>query len=193
MSDNSNASSAAANIPAEDNLRWYVIQTYAGYENKVTRNLLNRIAQREMQHIISDVIVPTEEEIEIKNGQRRTILRKVYPGYVLIRMVLNDDAWYLVRNTPGVSGFVGNGNKPSPLDEQEVRTILRQMEAVEPKVKVSYQVGQTIKVIDGPFTDFEGVVDSIDQERGRVRVLVSFFGRETRVDLDFLQVTKGVE
>ena len=193
MSDNSNASSAAANIPAEDNLRWYVIQTYAGYENKVTRNLLNRIAQREMQHIISDVIVPTEEEIEIKNGQRRTILRKVYPGDVLIRMVLNDDAWYLVRNTPGVSGFVGNGNKPSPLDEQEVRTILRQMEAVEPKVKVSYQVGQTIKVIDGPFTDFEGVVDSIDQERGRVRVLVSFFGRETRVDLDFLQVTKGVE
>jgi len=193
VSDNSNASSAAANIPAEDNLRWYVIQTYAGYENKVTRNLLNRIAQREMQHIISAVIVPTEEEIEIKNGQRRTILRKVYPGYVLIRMVLNDDAWYLVRNTPGVSGFVGNGNKPSPLDEQEVRTILRQMEAVEPKVKVSYQVGQTIKVIDGPFTDFEGVVDSIDQERGRVRVLVSFFGRETRVDLDFLQVTKGVE
>ena len=193
MSDNSNASSAAANIPAEDNLRWYVIQTYAGYENKVTRTLLNRSAQREMQHIISDVIVPTEEEIEIKNGQRRTILRKVYPGYVLIRMVLNDDAWYLVRNTPGVSGFVGNGNKPSPLDEQEVRTILRQMEAVEPKVKVSYQVGQTIKVIDGPFTDFEGVVDSIDQERGRVRVLVSFFGRETRVDLDFLQVTKGVE
>ena len=193
MSDNSNASSAATNTPAEDNLRWYVIQTYAGYENKVTRNLLNRIAQREMQHIISDVIVPTEEEIEIKNGQRRTILRKVYPGYVLIRMVLNDDAWYLVRNTPGVSGFVGNGNKPSPLDEQEVRTILRQMEAVEPKVKVSYQVGQTIKVIDGPFTDFEGVVDSIDQERGRVRVLVSFFGRETRVDLDFLQVTKGVE
>lgn len=193
MSDNSNASSAAANIPAEDNLRWYVIQTYAGYENKVTRNLLNRIAQREMQHIISDVIVPTEEEIEIKNGQRRTILRKIYPGYVLIRMVLNDDAWYLVRNTPGVSGFVGNGNKPSPLDEQEVRAILRQMEAVEPKVKVSYQVGQTIKVIDGPFTDFEGVVDSIDQERGRVRVLVSFFGRETRVDLDFLQVTKGVE
>jgi transcription termination/antitermination protein NusG len=192
VSDNSSASSAAANNP-EDNLRWYVIQTYAGYENKVTRNLLNRIAQREMQHIISDVIVPTEEEIEIKNGQRRTILRKVYPGYVLIRMVLNDDAWYLVRNTPGVSGFVGNGNKPSPLDEQEVRTILRQMEAVEPKVKVTYQVGQTIKVIDGPFTDFEGVVDSIDQERGRVRVLVSFFGRETRVDLDFLQVTKGVE
>jgi transcriptional antiterminator NusG len=192
VSDNSSASSAAANNP-EDNLRWYVIQTYAGYENKVTRNLLNRIAQREMQHIISDVIVPTEEEIEIKNGQRRTILRKVYPGYVLIRMVLNDDAWYLVRNTPGVSTFVGNGNKPSPLDEQEVRTILRTMEADEPKVRVTYTVGQTVKIIDGPFTDFEGVVDSIDQDRGRVRVLVSFFGRETRVDLDFLQVTKGVE
>lgn len=192
MSDPIETSSPADNA-TDDGLRWYVIQTYAGYENKVTRNLLNRIAQREMQHLISDVIVPTEDEIEIKNGQRRTIQRKIYPGYVLIRMQLTDDTWYLVRNTPGVSGFVGNGNKPSPLDEQEVRTILRQMEAVEPKVKVSYQVGQTIKVIDGPFTDFEGVVDSIDQERGRVRVLVSFFGRETRVDLDFLQVTKGVE
>jgi transcriptional antiterminator NusG len=108
-------------------------------------------------------------------------------------MQLTDDTWYLVRNTPGVSTFVGNGNKPSPLDEQEVRTILRTMEADEPKVRVTYTVGQTVKIIDGPFTDFEGVVDSIDQDRGRVRVLVSFFGRETRVDLDFLQVTKGVE
>jgi transcriptional antiterminator NusG len=185
--------SSPADNSADDGLRWYVIQTYAGYENKVTRNLLNRIAQREMQHLISDVIVPTEDEIEIKNGQRRTIQRKVYPGYVLIRMQLTDDTWYLVRNTPGVSTFVGNGNKPSPLDEQEVRTILRTMEADEPKVRVTYTVGQTVKIIDGPFTDFEGVVDSIDQDRGRVRVLVSFFGRETRVDLDFLQVTKGVE
>jgi transcriptional antiterminator NusG len=139
------------------------------------------------------VIVPTEEVIEIKNGQRRTIQRKVFPGYVLLRMELNDDTWYLVKNTPGVSTFVGHGNKPSPLDEQEVRAILRQMETVEPKVKVTYKVGQTVKIVDGPFTDFEGVVDDIDQERGRVRVLVSFFGRETRVDLDFLQVTTGVE
>ncbi len=185
--------SSPADNSTDDGLLWYVIQTYAGYENKVTRNLLNRIAQREMQHLISDVIVPTEDEIEIKNGQRRTIQRKIYPGYVLIRMQLTDDTWYLVRNTPGVSTFVGNGNKPSPLDEQEVRTILRTMEADEPKVRVTYTVGQTVKIIDGPFTDFEGVVDSIDQDRGRVRVLVSFFGRETRVDLDFLQVTKGVE
>ncbi len=192
MSDPIETSSPADNA-TDDGLRWYVIQTYAGYENKVTRNLLNRIAQREMQHLISDVIVPTEDEIEIKNGQRRTIQRKIYPGYVLIRMQLTDDTWYLVRNTPGVSTFVGNGNKPSPLDEQEVRTILRTMEADEPKVRVTYTVGQTVKIIDGPFTDFEGVVDSIDQDRGRVRVLVSFFGRETRVDLDFLQVTKGVE
>jgi transcriptional antiterminator NusG len=192
MTDAQQSPSTTTNAP-EDEMRWYVIQTYAGYENKVTRNLLNRIAQREMQHLISDVIVPTEDEIEIKNGQRRTIQRKVYPGYVLIRMKLTDDTWYLVRNTPGVSTFVGNGNKPSPLDEQEVRTILRTMEADEPKVRVTYTVGQTVKIIDGPFTDFEGVVDSIDQDRGRVRVLVSFFGRETRVDLDFLQVTKGVE
>lgn len=191
MSDPIETSSPADNA-TDDGSRWYVIQTYAGYENKVTRNLLNRIAQREMQHLISDVIVPTEDEIEIKNGQRRTIQRKIYPGYVLIRMQLTDDTWYLVRNTPGVSTFVGNGNKPSPLDEQEVRTILRTMEADEPKVRVTYTVGQTVKIIDGPFTDFEGVVDSIDQDRGRVRVLVSFFGRETRVDLDFLQVTKGV-
>lgn len=192
MTDAQQSPSTTTNA-TEDEMRWYVIQTYAGYENKVTRNLLNRIAQREMQHLISDVIVPTEDEIEIKNGQRRTIQRKVYPGYVLIRMKLTDDTWYLVRNTPGVSTFVGNGNKPSPLDEQEVRTILRTMEADEPKVRVTYTVGQTVKIIDGPFTDFEGVVDSIDQDRGRVRVLVSFFGRETRVDLDFLQVTKGVE
>jgi len=192
VSDPIETSSPADNA-TDDGLRWYVIQTYAGYENKVTRNLLNRIAQREMQHLISDVIVPTEDEIEIKNGQRRTIQRKIYPGYVLIRMQLTDDTWYLVRNTPGVSTFVGNGNKPSPLDEQEVRTILRTMEADEPKVRVTYTVGQTVKIIDGPFTDFEGVVDSIDQDRGRVRVLVSFFGRETRVDLDFLQVIKGVE
>jgi transcription termination/antitermination protein NusG len=192
MTDAQQSPSTTTNAPEEE-MRWYVIQTYAGYENKVTRNLLNRIAQREMQHLISDVIVPTEDEIEIKNGQRRTIQRKVYPGYVLIRMKLTDDTWYLVRNTPGVSTFVGNGNKPSPLDEQEVRTILRTMEADEPKVRVTYTVGQTVKIIDGPFTDFEGVVDSIDQDRGRVRVLVSFFGRETRVDLDFLQVTKGVE
>lgn len=188
-----NSTSSAANAPSSENMRWYVIQTYAGYENKVMRNLLNRIAQREMQHLISDVVVPTEEEIEIKNGQRRTVQRKVYPGYVLIHMILNEDTWYLVRNTPGVSTFVGNGSKPTPLEDQEVRAILRQMETVEPKVRVTYQVGQTVKIIDGPFTDFEGVVDSIDQERGRVRVLVSFFGRETRVDLDFLQVTKGVE
>lgn len=193
MSDNNGTPSTSSSPSGNDELRWYVVQTYAGYENKVTKNLLNRIAQHEMQHVISDVIVPTEEEIEIKNGQRRTVLRKIYPGYVLVRMALTDDAWYMVRNTPGVSGFVGNGNKPTPLDEQEVRSILRRMETVEPKVKVTYQVGQTIKIIDGPFTDFEGVVDSIDQERGRVRVLVSFFGRETRVDLDFLQVTKGVE
>jgi transcriptional antiterminator NusG len=193
VSDNNGTPSTQPSQSGNDELRWYVVQTYAGYENKVTKNLLNRIAQREMQHVISDVIVPTEEEIEIKNGQRRTVLRKVYPGYVLVRMAMTDEAWYMVRNTPGVSGFVGNGNKPTPLDEQEVRSILRRMETVEPKVKVSYQVGQTIKIIDGPFTDFEGVVDSIDQERGRVRVLVSFFGRETRVDLDFLQVTKGVE
>jgi transcriptional antiterminator NusG len=173
--------------------RWYVIHTYSGYENKVKQNLLHRIETMEMRDQIFNVIVPTEEEIEIKNGQRRTVQKKVFPGYVLVQMKMNDNSWYVVRNTPGVTSFVGHGNKPTPLEESEVKAILRQMEQEAPKVKVSYQVGQAVKITDGPFTDFEGVVDAIDHERGRVRVLVSFFGREAPVELDFLQVTRLVE
>ncbi|MBO9314841.1 MAG: transcription termination/antitermination protein NusG [Chloroflexus sp.] len=176
-----------------DDRRWYVIHTYSGYENKVKKNLEHRIASMEMQDQIFRVIVPTEEEIEIKNGQRRTVNKKIYPGYVLVQMRLTDDSWYVVRNTPGVTSFVGHGNKPTPLDEEEVKAILRQMEGETPKVRVSYQKGQAVKIIDGPFTDFEGIVDAIDHERGRVRVLVSFFGREAPVELDFLQVTRLVE
>ncbi len=177
----------------DENRRWYVIHTYSGYENKVRQNLLHRIETMEMQDEIFRVIVPTEEEIEIKNGQRRTVHKKVFPGYVLVQMHMNDNSWYVVRNTPGVTSFVGHGNRPTPLEESEVKAILKQMEQEAPKVKVSYQVGQAVKITDGPFTDFEGVVDAIDHERGRVRVLVSFFGRETRVELDFLQVTRLVE
>jgi transcriptional antiterminator NusG len=173
--------------------RWYVIHTYSGYENKVRQNLEHRIETMEMRNEIFRVIVPTEEEIEIKNGQRRTVHKKVFPGYVLVQMHMNDNSWYVVRNTPGVTSFVGHGNKPTPLEDSEVKSILKQMEQEAPKVKVSYQVGQAVKITDGPFTDFEGVVDAIDHERGRVRVLVSFFGREAPVELDFLQVTRLVD
>ena len=178
---------------ADDGRHWYVIHTYSGYENKVKQNLMHRIETMEMQDQIFRVIVPTEEEIEIKNGQRRTVHKKVFPGYVLVQMRMNDNSWYVVRNTPGVTSFVGHGNRPTPLEESEVKAILKQMEEEAPKVRVSYQVGQAIKITDGPFTDFEGIVDAIDHERGRVRVLVSFFGREAPVELDFLQVTRLIE
>jgi transcriptional antiterminator NusG len=177
----------------DDGRRWYVIHTYSGYENKVKQNLEHRIDSMEMRDQIFRVIVPTEEEIEIKNGQRRTVHKKVFPGYVLVQMKMNDSSWYVVRNTPGVTSFVGHGNRPTPLEETEVKHILKQMEEEAPKVKVSYQDGQAVKITDGPFTDFEGVVDGIDHERGRVRVLVSFFGREAPVELDFLQVTRLVD
>ena len=178
---------------ADDGRHWYVIHTYSGYENKVKQNLMHRIETMEMQDQIFRVIVPTEEEIEIKNGQRRTVHKKVFPGYVLVQMRMNDNSWYVVRNTPGVTSFVGHGNRPTPLEDSEVKAILKQMEEEAPKVRVSYQVGQAVKITDGPFTDFEGIVDAIDHERGRVRVLVSFFGREAPVELDFLQVTRLVD
>jgi transcriptional antiterminator NusG len=177
----------------DENRHWYVIHTYSGYENKVRHNLEHRIDSMEMRDQIFRVIVPTEEEIEIKNGQRRTVNKKIYPGYVLVQMRMTDDSWYVVRNTPGVTSFVGHGNRPTPLDDDEVKAILKQMEEEAPKVRVSYQVGQAVKITDGPFTDFEGLVDAIDHERGRVRVLVSFFGREAPVELDFLQVTRLVD
>ncbi len=176
---------------------WYVIHTYSGYENKVRANLEHRIESMDAKDLIFQVIVPTEEEIEIRDGQRRTVEKKVFPGYVLVQMIeLRDDdadssrAWFVVRNTPGVTGFVGSGVKPTPLEVTEVRKILRQMRAQEPRVKVGFTVGQSVRVIDGPFMDFVGQVDEINPEKGRVRVLVSFFGRETPVELDFLQVER---
>jgi transcription termination/antitermination protein NusG len=176
-----------------EEVRWYVIHTYSGYENKVKQNLEHRIESMEMSDQIFRVVVPTEEEIEIKNGQRRTVNKKVFPGYVLVQMKLTDDSWYVVRNTPGVTGFVGLGTRPTPLEDSEVKAILKQMEEEAPKVRVNYQVGQAVKITDGPFTDFEGTVDAIDQEKGRVRVMVSFFGRDMPVELDFLQVMRLVD
>ncbi len=180
-------------IEADEEGRWYVVHTYSGYENKVKQNLEHRIESMEMRDQIYRVVVPDEEQIEIKNGQRRTVKRKMYPGYVLVQMRLSDDSWYVVRNTPGVTGFVGLGTRPTPLEQDEVKKILKQMEEEAPKINVNYQVGQAVKINDGPFTDFEGVVDGIDQERGRVRVMVSFFGRDMPVELDFLQVTRLVD
>src|SRR5688500_16952242 len=178
----------------KDEPQWYVIHTYSGYENKVKQNLEHRIDSMEMKDQIFRVIVPTDKEIEIKNGQRRTVDKKIFPGYVLVQMILNDDSWYVVRNTPGVTGFVGLGTRPTPLEETEVKAILKQMDESEaPKVRVNYLAGQAVKITDGPFTDFEGVVDAIDEEKGKVRVLVSFFGRETPVELDFLQVIRLVD
>jgi transcriptional antiterminator NusG len=179
-------------VGADNDAKWYVVHTYSGYENKVKQNLEHRIESMEMRDQIYRVVVPDEEQIEIKNGQRRTVKRKMYPGYVLVQMRLSDDSWYVVRNTPGVTGFVGMGNRPTPLEQDEVKKILKQMEEEAPKVNVNYQVGQAVKINDGPFTDFEGVVDNIDQERGRVRVMVSFFGRDMPVELDFLQVMRLV-
>ncbi|HEX3245710.1 MAG TPA: transcription termination/antitermination protein NusG [Chloroflexota bacterium] len=173
-----------------DGRRWFVIHTYSGYENKVKMNLEHRIASMGVQDQIFQVVIPTEEEIEIKDGQRRTVQRKVFPGYVLVELVMGDDAWYVVRNTPGVTGFVGSGNRPTPLEDDEVKQILKQMKVEAPKVKVSFSKGERVKVVDGPFTDFIGIVDDINAEKGKVRVLVSFFGRETPVELDFLQVSR---
>ena len=174
----------------DERRKWYVIHTYSGYENKVKTNLEHRVDSMGVRDKIFQVIIPTEEEIEIKDGQRRTVQRKVFPGYVLVEMVMGDDSWYVVRNTPGVTGFVGHGTKPAPLDDADVKRILKQMKMEAPKVKVSFSPGERVKVVDGPFTDFIGVVDTINAERGKVRVLVSFFGRETPVELDFLQVSR---
>jgi len=174
----------------DDERSWYVIHCYSGYENKVKYNLLQRIETMQMQDQIFAVEVPTEDEIEVKEGKRRTVQRRIFPGYILVQMKMNDDSWYVVRNTPGVTGFVGMGTKPTPLRTEEVHGIMRRMEAEAPKIKVTFRSGQKVRIVDGPFNDFMGIVDEIDIDRAKVRVLVSFFGRETPVELDFLQVEK---
>jgi len=169
---------------------WYVVHCYSGYENKVRHAIEQRIETMGMQDRIFDVVVPTEEQIEIKDGKRRNVERRVFPGYILVEMVMDEDSWYVVRNTPGVTGFVGMGNRPTPLREEEVAQIMKRMEAEAPVVKVTYRPGQKVRIIDGPFNEIVGVVSDIDMERAKVRVMVSFFGRETPVELDFLQVEK---
>lgn len=176
--------------PVDDSKQWYVIHTYSGYENKVKTNLEHRIETMGVEDQIFQVLVPMEEEIEIRNGQRQTVNRKVFPGYVLVEMAMSDESWYVVRNTPGVTSFVGSGNRPLPLDETEVKKILKQMGVETPKFKVQYSKGQSVRVKDGPFAEFIGTVDEVNPEKNKVKVLVSIFGRETPVELDFLQIEK---
>ncbi len=187
---------APAPAPAPEGLlpegpAWYVIHCYSGYENKVRHNLELRIETMGMKDKVFDVVVPTQEEIEVRDGKRRTVERHIFPGYVLVNMIVTDESWFVVRNTPGVTGFVGMGNLPTPLRPEEVAQILKRMEAEAPTVKVTYKVGERVRIVDGPFNDFRGVVAEIDMERTKVRVMVSFFGRETPVELDFLQVEKA--
>ena len=174
----------------DDEASWFVIHCYSGYENKVKYNLEQRIETMEMQDQIFSIEVPTEDEIEVKEGKRRTVKRRIFPGYILVQMQMNDDSWYVVRNTPGVTGFVGMGTRPTPLRTEEVHGIMKRMEAEAPKIKVTFSTGQKVRIIDGPFNDFMGIVEEIDIDRAKVRVFVSFFGRETPVELDFLQVEK---
>jgi len=177
-------------VEKPEDTKWYVIHSYAGYEKKVEKNLMHRVESMQMQNKIFNVVVPTEEEVELKDGVRRTTERRIFPGYILVEMFLDEDSWYVVRNTPGVTGFVGSGNKPIPLRDDEANKIIKRMEAEAPKIKVNFKVGQKVRIVEGPFEDFSGEVDNIDLARARVRVLVNFFGRETPVELDFLQVER---
>ncbi len=178
-------------VQEDDGRAWYVVHCYSGYENKVRHNLEQRIETMGMKDEIFDVVVPTEEEIEVKDGKRRTIERRVFPGYILVNLILAEESWYVVRNTPGVTGFVGMGSTPTPLRSEEVAQIIKRMEADAPRIKVTFKPGERIRIVDGPFNDFRGTVDVIDMEKAKVRVMVNFFGRETPVELDFLQVEKA--
>lgn len=180
-----------AGLPAEVPAgKWYVLHTYSGYENKVRKSIETRIDALDLTDRVYEIVVPTQDEIEIRSGQRHTVQKKVFPGYVLVRMEMDDDTWYALRNTPGVTGFVNINNVPIPLPDSEVQGILKGMTAEAPKVKVSFSVGDTVRITDGPFADFRGEIDEINQEKGKIRVLVSFFGRETPVELDFLQAER---
>ncbi len=189
-SDSSNTGSVDEN-KSDDNRQWFVIHCYSGYENKVRKNLEQRIETMAMKDKIFDVVIPTQEEIEVRDGKRRTVERHVFPGYVLVNMILEEDSWFVVRNTPGVTGFVGMGDEPTPLRPEEVASILRRMENEAPTFKVTYKPGDRVRIVDGPFNDFRGIVDEIYMERSKIRVMVNFFGRETPVELDFLQVEKA--
>jgi transcriptional antiterminator NusG len=172
---------------------WYVVHTYSGYENKVKANLEARVETMGMQDLIFRVIVPEEEETDFKDGKKRTVMKKTFPGYVLLEIIMTDDSWYVVRNTPGVTGFIGSsggGAKPTPLLEEEVDFILKQMGVKESMAEMDISLGELVQVLEGPFADFQGKIEEIDQDKRKVKVAVDMFGRETKMELDFVQVKK---
>jgi transcriptional antiterminator NusG len=169
---------------------WYVVHSYSGMEHKVKKNIEHRAESMGMTDRILEVVVPTETEIEIRNGVRREVERRVFPGYILVNMIMDEDSWYVVRNSPGVTGFVGMGNKPTPLRQEEVDKIMRRIESDEPRIKVSFQRGEHVRIMGGPFAEFTGIVDEIYPDKGKAKVLVSFFNRETPVEVDFIQLER---
>ena len=169
---------------------WYVLHTYSGYEESVAKNLKQRIESLGMEDKIFNVIVPKEKKIKIKDGKRKTVEEKIYPGYVLVEMIVTDDSWYVVRNTPNVTGFIGAGTIPIPVSKKEIDNLMERMEEKEPQYKIEVKPGDLVKIIDGPFKDFDGRVSDIDEEKGKVKVLVNMFGRDTPVELDSLQIKK---
>lgn len=175
---------------AKKERRWYVLHTYSGYEENVAYNLRQRIESLDMEDKIFSVLVPKEKRIKIKNGRRKVVEEKIFPGYVLVEMIVTDDSWYVVRNTPNVTGFVGSGTIPTPISEEEVNGLKKRMGVQEPKYKIDVEPGDPVKITDGPFRGFDGKVSQIDEERGKIKVLVNMFGRETPVELDFLQIKK---
>lgn len=181
----------ASESTEDDGRAWYVIHCYSGNEDKVRHNILQRIESMGLEEKVFDVVVPTEDEVHIKNGERQTVEKKVFPGYILVNMLQTEESWYMVRNTPGVTGFVGMGNEPTPLQPEEVARILKRMESESPRVNVTFRMGERVRIVDGPFKDFYGKVADIDMDRTTVRVMVNFFGRETPVELDFLQVEEA--
>lgn len=170
--------------------QWYVVHTYAGHEEKVQNTLKQRVESMGLKNKVLEIVVPTAKKIEIRSGKKQEIDERIFPGYMLVKMILTDDSWLAVRTTPGITSFVGIGNKPTPLPEKEVHAILKFMKMEAPKFKTKFSVGEAVKIIDGPFADFLGTVNEIDEKKGKVKVLVSIFGRETPVELDFLQISK---
>ena len=179
---------AKQQLPQERN--WYVIHTYSGYEDAVARNLKQRIESLGMEDKIFSVIVPKEKKIKIKNGKRKVVEEKIYPGYVLVEMIVTDDSWYVVRNTPNVTGFIGAGTTPLPISKEEVEGLKKRMSQEEPKFEIAFVKGDMVKIVDGPFKDFDGKVSDMDKERGKIKVLVNMFGRDTPLELDSLQIKK---
>lgn len=172
----------------DDTRAWYTISTYSGYEDKVADSINQRVGSPEFEGKIFDAIVPKEKRIEIKNGKRKVVDRKIFQGYVLVEMCLSDETWYIVRNTPGVTGFIGNGTQPTPVSEKEIAKIKKRMGIEDPKYSVNYEINEVVSIVDGPFKGFEGTISEIDSQKGKLKVMVSMFGRETPVELDALQV-----